>query len=204
MYAYVLIFLIVVVLLLAWNFGIPNADPSREEKSSDELATKESFLAQEQEPEEQQKTYELVDAETPALRVGPDVLKGSKKLISWDSSRVHLLRNRFGALRILDRMEFQEGPNVIEVYRVVSSESLTVFVFPRADSNEDVIELKTQIGSEDPSDTPRQKARKADRDSTPQMVGIPSNLTERIRELDLTYSQRQTSSGPRAVDTHSS
>jgi hypothetical protein len=149
------------------------------------------------------KSFELIDIENPKLRVNSDVLKGTKKVVVWDSKRVSELRKRFQVIRILDQIEFQEGSNVIEVYRVVATESLSTFVFPRADSDDDIIELKTKI-SEDPSKAASKQKQKPEMNIfRQQVIGIPDDMIERIRELDVSYSKRQASSGPKAIDTHS-
>jgi hypothetical protein len=107
-------------------------------------------------------------------------------------------------MRVLDRMEFREGSNVIEVYRTVSSDSVSTFVFPRADSDDDIIEIKMQI-SEDPSDMKSPHKQKHNLDVfKKQAIMIPDDMIATIRNLEASYSTRQSSSGPRAIDTHSS
>lgn len=147
------------------------------------------------------RTFELIDFTTePRLRVGSNVLQGNKMMILWDSERINQLRKQFQVKNVLDRIEFKEGPNVIEVYRGVS-DNLYTFVFPDANTDE-VIQLNEKF-SEDPSEkkvTPKKEKTMWKEDTS---INIPPELIETIRQLDVTYSKRQSASGPKAVDTHS-
>jgi hypothetical protein len=207
-----IIAILVIVLVAAWWFynsqkPAPSIEldtfaSSNEEEEPTTTTTQQLSTPTNNEPAKN--TFELVDIENPKLRVNSDVLKGTKTMIKWDSKRVHEMRKRFQIMRVLDRMEFHEGSNLIEVYRAVSTDSVSTFVFPRVDSDDEIIELKTQI-SEDPSDTKSPHKQKHNLDVfKKQDILIPNDMIATIRDLETSYSTRQSSSGPRAIDTHSS
>ena len=134
------------------------------------------------------------------MSVNNKILAGSRLLILPDSKRTNELRKRFNAKNVLDRIRFNEDSNVIEVYRVVSDNVYT-YMFPDAKSDEIIIQLVTQV-SEDPSGT---KVPKTSTNKMPQMVvGVPAELIASIRGLEVLYSKRKSSTGPKAIDTHSS
>lgn len=148
------------------------------------------------------KTYEVIDFMNPKLRVGTDVLNGTKGIIVWDSPRVNQLRKDFHVKNVIDRTDFEEGTkNRIEVYRAVSDNVYT-YVFPDANTDE-VIQLKMQV-QEDPSmsNTPK-KAKAVEQEDTTSSY-IPPGLIAKVKEFEKTYALRQSSSGPKAIDTHSS
>jgi hypothetical protein len=146
------------------------------------------------------KVYEMIDFENPRLSVNNETLTGSRMLVLPDSKRANELRKRFDAKNVLDRIEFHEGSNVIEVYRVVSDNVYT-YMFPDAKSDENIIKLVTQV-SEDPSSKRPKKNDPPTKMSKP--VGVPPELISAIQSLEVSYSKRKSSTGPRAIDTHSS
>lgn len=151
-------------------------------------------------PAARPKVYEMIDFENPRMSVNNKILAGSRLLILPDSKRTNELRKRFNAKNVLDRIRFNEDSNVIEVYRVVSDNVYT-YMFPDAKSDEIIIQLVTQV-SEDPSGT---KVPKTSTNKMPQMVvGVPAELIASIRGLEVLYSKRKSSTGPKAIDTHSS
>lgn len=204
----IVVILVIVFVIGWWVYSSSKPQPSVNEQetfmSSIEEEPVQQQLSMPTNNEPLQKTFELVDIENPKLRVNSDIFQGTKTVIQWDSKRVNEMRKRFQIMRVLDRMEFREGSNVIEVYRTVSSDSVSTFVFPRADSDDDIIEIKMQI-SEDPSDTKSPHKQKHNLDVfKKQAIMIPDDMIATIRNLEVSYSTRQSSSGPRAIDTHSS
>ncbi len=200
-----LIIVIVIIALFVWYFKqntpVPHeSGPLKEDvvDAVEQPILSERFTAV---PESTQQGDFGYDLATNKLRIGSEVLEGSKTLIVWDSKRVNELRKRFQVMQVLDRVEFRQGTNVIEVYRAVS-DKLSTYVFPRADSDDEIVELKTEI-PEDTTKSPYRQKPNLDVFKKQEIL-IPADMIETIRALETTYSTRQASSGPKAIDTHSS
>lgn len=152
-------------------------------------------------------TFELLDYLKPTLRTDTGkVMSGTNRIVVWDSARVNTLRKRFRVQNVLQRMEFQEGDLQIEVYRAVNGTGLDTYVFPRAGDDDSVIELERKKTSDDPSETESTNKIRADKMNVflSDASMIPQDLLPMIRELEVSYKTRQSSSGPKAVDTHRS
>ncbi len=147
------------------------------------------------------KMYEMIDFENPRISVNNKMIPGSRLLILQDSKRANELRKRFNAKSVLDRIEFHDDDlNVIEVYRVVSDNVYT-YMFPDANSDDFIIQLVTQV-SEDPSETKLPKKYEPTNKKT-LTVGVPPDLSSVIQGLEGLYAKRKSSTGPKAIDTHS-
>lgn len=216
----VLKFILVVLLLVALYQGYRMATENKvdEVDEADEVDEVHNTAIADQRPQEQQQqqqdfqavvendtTYELVDYVNPKLKVGTTVLHGTRSLVVWDSARVNQLRRDFRVSNVLDRMTFeQDTTNVIDVYRAVSDNVYT-YVFPNAQTDE-LIQLKSPTFSDDPTESTARQQNKKPMGKTVDTttLNIPPELIAKVQELEKTYTTRQSSSGPRAIDTHSS
>lgn len=153
--------------------------------------------------------YKLLNYLEPLLRTNRnDTLKGTNKLVVWDSKRVNTLRREYNVKNVLQRLEFvdETNGNTIEVYRAVTETGLDTFVFPERDADETVILLERERSLDDPSET--RSTQKIPMDKMNVFLSdestIPAELVPMIRDLESSYKARQASSGPKAVDTHRS
>lgn len=156
-----------------------------------------------------QNTFELIDFMSPRLKVeglnNMRVLEGNNRIVVWDSPRVNLLRKRFDVKNVMQRLEFREGDNTIEVYRALANEQVVTFVFPHENNDSDIIPLMIRSTSDDPSDTSSRNKTKGVLDvMKEEPENVPSDLIPLIRDLQSSYATRQSSSGPKAIDTHRS
>jgi hypothetical protein len=152
--------------------------------------------------------FELIDFMTPRLKVGGNtmrVLEGNNRIVVWDSPRVNLLRKQFNVKNVMQRLEFREGDNTIEVYRALADDRVVTFVFPHENDDSDIIPLMIRSTSDDPSETSSRNKTKGVLDVTKTDTdNVPSDLIPLIRDLQSSYATRQSSSGPKAIDTHRS
>lgn len=153
--------------------------------------------------------FELIDFMSPRLKVEGlgtmRVLEGNNRIVVWDSPRVNLLRKRFDVKNVMQRLEFHEGDNTIEVYRALANEQVVTFVFPHENDDSDMIPLMIRSTSDDPSETSSRNKTKGVLDVTKtDTENVPSDLIPLIRDLQSSYATRQSSSGPKAIDTHRS
>ena len=151
-------------------------------------------------------SFELIDFMTPRLKKDMRVIEGSNRIIVWDSPRVNLLRKQFQVKNVMQRLEFQdEAAGKIEVYRALADDRVVSFVFPNENDDSDIIPLLPRSTSDDPSGTPSRNKEKSVLDVTKaEPDNVPSDLLPLIRDLQMSYAARQSSSGPKAVDTHRS
>lgn len=149
--------------------------------------------------------FELLDFMTPRLKVGVKMLEGNNRIVVWDSPRVNLLRKQFNVKNVMQRLEFREGDNTIEVYRALADDRVVTFVFPRENDDSDIIPLLIRSTTDDPSETSSRNKTKGVLDVTKTDTdNVPSDLIPLIRDLQSSYATRQSSSGPKAIDTHRS
>ena len=152
--------------------------------------------------------FELIDFMSPRLKVEGKtmrVLEGNNRIIVWDSQRVNLLRKKFNVKNVMQRLEFREGDNIIEVYRALADDHIVTFVFPRENDDSDIIPLMTRSTTDDPSETSSRNKKKGVLDvMKEEPENVPSDLLPLIRDLQSSYATRQSSSGPKSIDTHRS
>jgi hypothetical protein len=171
-------------------------EPNEKEKEE----VKESFSAM-------LDTFEMIDYQNPKLRANKSTLSGTNKIVVWNSARVNTLRERFDVQNVLQRLEFHNEANkVIEVYRAVNKTGLDTYVFPIEGDDELVVRLDGYKPSDDPSETASTNKIPMDRMNVflSDESMIAPELVPMIRELETSYKARQSSSGPKAVDTHRS
>ncbi len=153
--------------------------------------------------------FELLNFMDPRLRTDlGKIIRGRNKIVVWDSQRVNTMRRVNNVKNVLQRLEFRDddNDNTIEVYRAVNQTGIDTYVFPLQEDDENVIVLARQHVSDDPSET-----RSVQRTPVEKMnvflsddSMVPPDLVPVIRELEGSYKARQSSSGPKAVDTHRS
>lgn len=147
---------------------------------------------------------------SPQINLGGDVIEGTNVLIVKDSPRAVILRKRFGAQSVIQRLEFEDKKydNMMEVYKVVTERGVETFMFTEKDNDDAIVQLNGPNDTKQDPSLPLTKKKKFERKnytaSDVAAYRVPTGLVDKISNLETSYTERSSSVGPAAVDTHRS
>lgn len=154
-----------------------------------------------------EKEYSLVDYLTPTLlSITGKTLKGINRLVVWDSARTNTLRGKYNVKNVLQRLEFEEDGKKIEVYRAVNATGVSTYVFPQEGDDSTVVLIDQMKTTDDPSETASTNKIPTDKMNVflTDNSMVPPALLPLVQNLEGMYKSRQSSSGPKSIDTHRS